>query len=149
MRKHRFRGQDVNGWHYGDLQHRTTVLLHRVGITIESRGATVFYTCHPDSIGEGTGIMDINAERTSDTTKEIFEGDILRMPDRENFHSEIIGLVVYHNGSYVLASDPENIETCSKRNLYDAVHSQKAYVIGNIMDNPELLRGYIKEQSKT
>ena len=149
MRKHRFRGQDVNGWHYGDLQHRTTVLLHRVGITIESRGATVFYTCDPDSIGEGTGILDINAERTRDTTKEIFEGDILRMPDRENFHSEITGLVVYHNGSYVLAGDPENIETCSKWNLYDAVHSQKAYVIGNIMDNPELLRGYIKEQSKT
>ena len=99
MRKHRFRGQDVNGWHYGDLQHRKTVLLHRVGITIENRGATVFYSCHPDSIGEGTGIMDINAEKASDTTKEIFEGDILRMPDRENFHSEIIGLVVYYNVS--------------------------------------------------
>ena len=93
--------------------------------------------------------MDKNAERTSDTTKEIFEGDILRMPDREYFHSEIIGLVVYYKGSYVIASDPENIETCSKWNLYDAVHSQKAHVIGNIMDNPELLRGYIKEQSKT
>ena len=149
MRKYKFRGQDVNGWHYGDLQHRKTVLLHRVGITIENRGTTVFYSCHPDSIGEGTGIMDLNAEKASTTTKEIFEGDILRMPDRENFHSEIIGLVVYHNGSYVLASDPNNIETCSKWNLYDAVHSQKAYVIGNIMDNPELLRGYIKEQSKT
>ena len=135
----------MNGWHHGDLQHRKTVLLHRVGITIESRGTTVFYTCNPDSIGEGTGIMDINAN----TTNEIFEGDILRMPDREYFHSEIIGLVVYYNGSYVIASDPANIETCSKWNLYDAVHGEKAYVIGNIMDNPELLRGYSKEQSKT
>ena len=149
MRKHRFRGQDVNGWHYGDLQHRKTVLLHRVGITIENRGTTVFYSCHPDSIGIGTGILDINARKASDTTKEIFEGDILRMPDRENFHSEIIGLVVYHNGSYVLASDPENIETCTKWNLYDAVHSQKAHVIGNIMDNPKLLRGNSNQQSKT
>ena len=149
MRKYRFRGKDVNGWHYGDLQHRKTVLLHRVGITIENRGTTVFYSCRPDSIGEGTGIMDINAVKASNITKEIFEGDILRMPDREDFHSEIIGLVVYHNGSYVLASDPNNIETCSKWNLYDAVHSQKANVIGNVMDNPELLRGYIKEKSKT
>jgi hypothetical protein len=109
MRKYKFRGQDVNGWHYGDLQHRKTVLLHRVGITIDSRGTTVFYTCNPDSIGIGTGIFDINARKTSDTTKEIFEGDILRMPDRENFHSEIIGLVVYYNGSFVLASDPNNM----------------------------------------
>lgn len=127
MRKYKFRGQDVNGWHYGDLQHRKTVLLHRVG----------------------TGIMDINARKASDTINEIFEGDILRMPDREFFHSEIIGLVVYFNGSFVIASDPDNIETCSKWNLYDAVHGEKAYVIGNIMENPELLRGYKQEQSKT
>ena len=38
---------------------------------------------------------------------------------------------------------------CSKWNLYDAVHGEKAYVIGNIMENPELLRGYKQEQSKT
>ena len=149
MRKYKFRGLDVNGWHYGDLQHRKTGLFHRVGITIENRGTTVFYTCHPDSIGEGTGILDINARKASDTINEIFEGDILKMPEREFFHSEIIGLVVYHNGSYVVASDPENIETCSKWNLYDAVHGEKAYVIGNIMENPELLRGYNKQQSKT
>jgi uncharacterized phage protein (TIGR01671 family) len=124
-------------------------LLHRVGITIENRGTTVFYTYNPDSIGEGTGILDINAKKASDTTKEIFEGDILKMPDREYFHSEIIGQVVYFNGSFVLASDPENIETCSKWNLYDAVHGERAYVIGNIMENPELLRGNSNQQSNT
>ena len=141
MRRHVFRGQDMNNrWIYGDLQNKRTGKLHRVGIIQSGK----FSDCNPESIGEGTGILDLNAKKATDTVNEIFEGDIVIMPDREYFHAEIIGLVVYHHGLFVVASDPDNIEWCCKWNLYNAVYSEKAYVIGNVMENPELLRGYKK-----
>lgn len=142
MRKQQFRGHDKRGWHYGDLQHRKTGMLHRVGITTQTGGKQVFYDCNPESIGEWTGVLDIYAKKACDTCNEIFEGDIVLMPDREFFHAEIIGLVVYHHGSFVVASEPDNIEWCCKWNLYNAVYAEKAYVIGNVTENPELLRGY-------
>lgn len=76
-----------------------------------------------ETIGQYTGLTDKNG-------KKIFEGDICK--HRSDFSGEyIISVVTYTDGQFLAIAD-EN----SGFNLSD-----KLEVIGNIHDNPELLKG--------
>lgn len=129
-REIKFRGKDFLGrWHYGYLHLATgsSSLMIQVD-SFDSFGVL------PETVGQFTGLLDKNG-------KEIFEGDIMRIPETE-FNIEIIGVVEFGRDSYVV------------RSFFSGTHSSLAWavrerqsgeprgvVIGNIHDNPELLKG--------
>lgn len=128
MRKVKFRGRDFVGlWHIGDLIHNDDDLLIRNGclsIFIENETA-----------GQFTGITDKNG-------KEIYEGDII------GCHNPDIKHLIFYNekqGRFMAALngdiDNDFVGVCG---LDDSRWNASKEVIGNIHDNPELLKGGTK-----
>ena len=85
----------------------------------------------PETVGQYTGLTDKNG-------KKIFEGDIVKAQDDvfgSPFCDGIIGKIVYDECAFFI--EPKN--PVDSQRLFDecAVYE----VIGNIHDNPELLKG--------
>lgn len=91
------------------------------------------YEVIPETVGQFTGLLDGNGQ-------EIFEGDIMRIPETE-FNIEIIGVVEFNRGSYVVRS----FFSGTRSSLAWAIRERQSgerrgVVIGNIHDNPELFK---------
>lgn len=85
----------------------------------------------PETVGQYTGELDKNGTK-------IFEGDIVDVKyniDYVGVAKERIGMfrVVFHNGCFMKAK----IKGCG---LYHIISTDEHTVIGNIHDNPELLK---------
>lgn len=127
MREILFRGKRVAGgkeWIYGNVNYypninRWFIRLHpamNVMQTLEDEVSA-------KTVGQFTGLLDKNG-------KKIFEGDIVK--HRSYYSGNFIISVVTYTEGYFLAMADNN----SGFNLSD-----KLEVIGNIHDNPELLKG--------
>ena len=126
MREILFRGKRVdNGeWAYGDLLHCDD----ETEIYSESVGKNGGYVV-PETVGEYTGLTDKNGTR-------VFEGDIIDVAYNPNYGGvakERIGTfkVGFEDGRYVY-EDGEG--------YFLFTESDEIIVIGNIHDNPELLK---------
>lgn len=85
------------------------------------------YVVNEESIGQYTGINDING-------KEIYEGDIVEKEIMEPFEeSKFIGVVQMIEGCWCVVNDKKLLA----KNLWDETDVNS--VIGNIYDNPKLL----------
>ena len=73
----------------------------------------------PETVGQYTGLRDKNSER-------IFEGDIVVFPPS---YLEPKGVVIFSHGRFIV------------RATKTYILSEFVEVIGNIYDNPELLKG--------
>ena len=145
MREIKFRGRNYDGiWMYGYLMPTPKPQIHLGNKHCVcacpqkmSKVDVVLYEVEESTIGQYTGLLDGNGQ-------EIFEGDVVRIPETE-FNIEIIGVVEFDRGSYFI------------RSFFSGTHSSLAWavrerqsgerrgvVIGNIHDNPEL----IKEEEK-
>ena len=84
------------------------------------------YEIEPETLCQYTGLKDKNGKR-------IWENDIVRI---ENSMDEGIGNIKFCGGMWYADGKPNN-------SLYDIVEYDEAdvEVIGNIFDNPELLKG--------
>lgn len=128
MRTIKFRGKDfAKEWVYGDLIHKrhdpnTPMIQDENGL-----GSDV----SPDTVGQFTGLLDKNG-------KEIYEGDIVLIPETEN-NAEITGDVQFDRGSYLvrsfLSGACHSLAWAVRERM---VGEKRGEVIGNIHDNPEL-----------
>ena len=140
MRIIKFRGKkkQTGEWLYGDLMNDNIGGSYIYPIDAENlykENAVI-----PDSVGQFTGLKT-KATPLNPEQKDIYEGDILRVPQTE-FHIEYNGKVVFERGRFLV----ESIFSGSKWNLENAI-SDGAEIIGNVHDNPELLRKEGKDEN--
>lgn len=120
MREILFRGkQDSNSkWVYGDY--------HTDSCYIYDCKDSIAYKVIAETVGQFTGLCDKNG-------KKIFEGDIV-----EAVGSTLTAVVQYfpEEGAFMLY--------CKERHFVDylgTIERSKIEIIGNVFDNPELLKG--------
>lgn len=124
MREILFRGKRIdNGeWICGDYVSENPVGLIRV----KKDNNSAYFGVFPESVGQYIGKRDENGKR-------IFEGDILSWNDGNLEEDEI--LVIFFDveeGQY-------KSRAITSKNYEDTVFVDYATIIGNIIDNPELL----------
>ena len=139
MREILFRGKTVLGkWIEGDLlQYLVWGKVHIVRNYKGAGGQEVI----PETVGQYTGLTDKNG-------KKIFEGDIVRFPDSEMFPSseETINEGFVDWDEETMCFYFTNRFSVDMEDFYvDNGKMVDVVVIGNIHDNPELLKGGVQE----
>lgn len=107
------------------------IYIGRAESTIEGL-FTIYDEVDPSTLGECAGLPDKNG-------KTIFEGDICTVA-MSNISDDEYGIVVYDEDEAVFIIDfgTYTINFCNN------VNSSAVEIVGNIHDNPELLKGGLK-----
>lgn len=125
-----FRGKrKANGkWIEGGVRNRFTALFGEERYIIHCEDE---YNVIPETVSEYTGLTDINGAK-------IFEGDIVKHLWSKNgkFKQYETFVITYEKGSYYICPVNKS-ETVWKVHIPDS----DMEVIGNIWDNPELMKG--------
>lgn len=136
MREILFRGKCGREWSEGCLIKRgDTYCIYPQGKVCEGENCSmtmmVWHEVNPETIGQFTGLTDKNG-------KKIFEGDILYIKASHGIECVVGNAIVYYDKELfqyrVRSTKPFGIIYC------DFTHIDRFEVIGNIYDNPELLK---------
>lgn len=128
MREILFRGKrkENDEWVFGDLIHEPWASCIQV---IEKDNINPFkikrtkYSVHKETVGQYTGLLDKNIER-------IFDGDILKLDGEDGF---FVLEFQEDTARFVMSGDSMVVD-------FDNFWSYEVEVIGNIHDNPKLLK---------
>ena len=140
MKAIEFRGKnkDSNDWHYGGytkpIDSDYVIIWDGYWVGHEE-GRDFGYQCRPDTVGQFTGAFDING-------KKIFEGDIIKKALREDDNRKFLVQWQDECARFIAVTIPLEKGPSEKRYLWyvgDEL-SKDGIVIGNIHDNPEILR---------
>ena len=143
MREIKFRGKNVDSgeWYYGSL---TVYPNGKCEIVVFDDGEVLEYPVIPESVGQFTGLHDVNGE-------EIYDGDVVRNKEVGGYGFEYVGVVRYYDEDARFGIDTTATCKFSKRVLfsvgescindghYTITYTNEYKVIGNIIDNPNLL----------
>lgn len=135
MREIVFRGKDIDnkGWVYGALVQQQddplrekTLIISYSNYQYGDFSEAVIHEVDPETVRQYTGFVDKNS-------KKIFEGDIVSI-----YNSKAFLFVVEWNGNqYVLKCTTNGVSD----NILNVIESpEDVEVVGNIYDNPELLK---------
>ena len=133
--KTNYEGRD-NVWLYGSLLAESPstfpIIARDYDNDEEWIGVTEWGTVDPDTVGQYTGLTDKNG-------KKVFEGDIVRLDEDVKMAFNVCdGEVKYGRGGFYVGD-------FGLLNSLNAIAScdwvLRGEVIGNIHDNPELLKG--------
>lgn len=143
MRTIKFRGKSINKgeWLFGDLIH------DNIGgsyiFPIEAENLYKENAVIPETIGQYTGLKDKNGV-------EIYEGDIVKAEEIGGYCLKDVGVVRYFEDGCYFGIETPNYSTKLRftneeikiNDGYCTIRFTMEYeVIGNIHDNPELLKG--------
>lgn len=130
-REIKFRGKDIeneNGWRYGSL------VVYPDGncviVEFDKDENELSYDVYPETVGQFTGLYDKNG-------KEIYEGDIGKTKEYgkflgdKNFSGYDHFEVLLENGGFRLENE---------KRIFNLTNNSHIEVVGNIHDNPELLK---------
>lgn len=132
MREIKFRAQDfTKTWKYGyvAMGNDSAVLFPKMKDGSVMTDIQIYVL--PETIGQFTGLNDNHGH-------EIYEGDILKVPGNECY-ADIIGVVEFSKGRFVVRSThgtESDLAWCVRDRMFG---QPKSEIIGNIIDNPELL----------
>ena len=138
MREILFRGKRVdNGeWVYGGIlqtENWTSIFTYKDyqgGINEPPSCDVEDYEVIPSTIGQYTGLTDKNGI-------EIFEGDIVKSCE----YDDVYFVKYFDNDNYSAFDCVPDVPLCECNGLSYLVNEEGCKVIGNIHDNPELLKG--------
>ena len=123
MREIIFRGKASTKWVYGDLRH-----LNDGRVAVRKDGEIYPYEVIPETVGQYIGFTDKNG-------KKIFEDDIVH-DEQSGYNYYIKWFPEY--ACFALANKNGHIEFgCDELEIF----LDDLVVIGNVTDNPELLKG--------
>lgn len=128
MREITFKGKRIdNGeWVIGYLIGNDVIVGGIVEFTDEYFNTEFWCKVDPETVGQCTGLKDKNG-------KEIYEGDIL-----EEIGTDVYRYVVHWN---VTNASYDFVDIITDETFHgDDIHFEKSEVIGNIYDNPELVK---------
>ena len=144
-----FRGKekDSGKWIYGDLRHISDghggYILCIVDNTNGRNNDVTGVEVLPETVGQYTGLTDKNGVR-------IFEGDILDVSSDVAYGGVAVHrlgyfVVEFHNGCFMKSAldDPQLsfFDNAKRKGLYHFISTDIHKIVGNIHDNPELLKG--------
>lgn len=130
MRKIKFRGKSIDSkeWLYGDLL--SSADKKRFAILVNDKESYDECEVEPETVGQFSGLYDCNK-------KEIYEGDILKWITGKMY------AVKFWRGMFYAS-----VEECNDGILggfplhaFTEFEEGKCEIVGNIFDNPELLKG--------
>lgn len=134
MREILFRGKDsiTKRWVYGALVQQQDGLLKEKAFIISYSNyqfgdfsEAVMHEVDPETVGQYTGFVDKKG-------KKIFEGDIVSI-----YNSKAFLFAVEWNNQYVLKCTTNGVSD----NILNVIESpEDVEVVGNIYDNPELIK---------
>ena len=134
MREILFRGkkESTGDWVFGDLRHYRS---GKVGIHSDVLRYTLLVD--PETVGQYTGLRDCKHTAEYPEGQKIFEGDIIQIPDDYDEYGHNAGEIYeiyFCCGGFRLK--PKH----SEERGYWLADDRTVEVIGNIHDNPELLK---------
>ena len=125
MREILFRGKKQNGeWLHGDLVHYGDKILI---FSENAQNSPDYYEVDPETVGQFTGLTDKNGVK-------IFEGDIVKA----NFPYAKTGFVEFDKKRCSFYVKPTDGFAAYDKGY--KMNANKLEVIGNIIENPELLK---------